>query len=100
MPTERPAGKDVTRFGPFAVKMHRPLLWMLSLRTTKNMWVVRAQASRRWRDFLLGVQVYRDDDDELCVDVGLWPLRFTLHQCELWPAASAALLAWADMEDA
>ncbi len=92
------AGQKIVRLGPFAVSMYRPLLWSASLRTSKHAWVTRIQITRQWRVVLFGVSWYVDDDDELVVEAGCWPLKLTLHRCELQPVPSDALLAWADME--
>lgn len=92
------AGQRIVRLGPFAVSMYRPLLWSLSLRTSKHAWVMRAQVTRQWRVVLFGLEWYWDDDSELVIEAGFWPLKLTLHRCELQPVPSDALLAWADME--
>lgn len=93
------AGQKTLRLGALTVSMYRPLLWSWGLRTRKNAWVARVQISRGWRrDLLFGVASYIDGDDERTIDVGFWPFRWTLHQCELVPVPSEQLKAWAAME--
>lgn len=36
------------------------------------------------RSFLWGLYVFRDDDDERCIDLGLWPLRWEIGVAD-WP---------------
>lgn len=92
------AGQKTLRLGALTVSMYRPLLWSLGLRTRKNAWVMRAQITRGWRVVLFGLEWYWDDDSELVIEAGFWPLKLTLHRCELVPVPSEQLKAWAAME--